>query len=283
MNAKITPINNEPVKDEPRSNPVTEAVEIQPDVNQKKRTGTHSTWEKPTKDEMKQLNAAMAWKFIRLLLQTLAIIGYLSLLISLRNLDLPFSLETGLVFFGALPLIICYLEFRAPLKFGESYSPANDIKDKSLTGFGIGFCGLLLAPFFCIFAHFFALISCVLIAILVVLVYRKEYFMLILFVLRKYTVKDGEVTWRRKCRELYRTEQSVRGWSWTSLIYQLDFEDIEERNIPVLVDHYTYCRFKNNGKALLINYRYGESYMFEIVRLKDSSKNCLDNLNNSFL
>ena len=102
-----------------------------------------------------------------------------------------------------------------------------------------------------------------------ILTYRKEYFMLMLFVCGKYTVKDGEVSWHRKYREYYHTENRIKGWSWTSLIYQIDFDDAEERCIPVLVDNYTYRRFKKNGKAILINYRYGDSYMYDIIRLKD--------------
>lgn len=272
MKAKITSIDNEPVKDEPRSNPVSEAAESQPDENQKKRTGSHSTWEKPNKAEMRQLNLAMVWKFIRLLLQTLAIFGTLSFTIWVRGKGLSPYVEVAIVLVVTVMISIYYLEFRAPLRFGESYSPVNDIKDKSNTAFMVGACGLLLAPFFFMGASYMGVISYILLGIMAVLTYRKEFFMLILFVCRKYTVKDGEVTWRRKYREYYHTKQSVRGWSWTSLTYTLDFEDAEERFIPVLVDSYTYCRFKKNGRALLINYRYGDSYMFEIIRLKDISK-----------
>ena len=39
---------------------------------------------------------------------------------------------------------------------------------------------------------------------------------------------------------------------------------------PVMVDRYTYGKFKEKNDALLINYKYGDSYMFEIIRLKRS-------------
>ncbi|MBR6925073.1 MAG: hypothetical protein IKH50_11135, partial [Oscillospiraceae bacterium] len=56
-------------------------------------------------------------------------------------------------------------------------------------------------------------------------------------------------------------------YGWYILTYVLDFEDVEKRQIPVMVDRYTYCKFKDNGDALLINYQYGDSYMFEVIRL----------------
>lgn len=267
MKARITPLNKcEPDKDETCSNPVSNVAEKQPDEDQIKRPGSHLTWEKPNKAELRHLNAAMVFKFIRLLLQTLTIFASLSLMIWMRGKGLPPYAEVTIVLIGMLILSIYYLEFRAPLQFGESYSPANDIKDNSDKAFIFGVCGLLLSPFFFLCANYIGIVSYILIAIMAVLTYRKEYFMLILFVCRKYTVKDGEVSWRRKYREYYHTEHSYRGWSWTSLTYTLDFEDAEERYIPVLVDYYTYCRFKTNGRAFLINYRYGDSYMFEIIK-----------------
>ena len=45
--------------------------------------------------------------------------------------------------------------------------------------------------------------------------------------------------------------------------------DLESRKIPVMADRYTFRRFKENGKAILIFYRYGDSYMFELMRVKD--------------
>ena len=57
-------------------------------------------------------------------------------------------------------------------------------------------------------------------------------------------------------------------YGWYILAYVLDFEDAENRKIPVMVDRYTYRRFKENGDAILINYKYGDSYMFEIIRVK---------------
>lgn len=277
MSAKITSINNEPVKDEAHVNQVKKAAESNPDRDAEnqpeenpKTSGSHLTWEKPTKDEMKQLNLAMAWKFIRLLLQSLAVFVNMSLMTVLRYLDLPLSAIVGLALMSALGLAIYYLEYRAPLTFGERYSPVNDLKDNSQIGFDIGICVLLLAPFFYMAAYFWGFICFIPAAIIPILIYRQELFMLMLFVLRKYTVKDGNITWRRKYREQYKSgSYGGKSWSWTSLYYQLDFEDAAERYIPVLVDYYTFSKFKTNGKALLIYYRYGrDSYMFEIIRLK---------------
>ena len=268
MKAKVTSINNEPVKEEPVINPVPKETESKSGEEQLILKGSHSTWEKPTKEEMKQLNAAMAWKFIRLLLQSLAVFVSLSLMAFLRELDLPLSAVVSIALIGTLMFVIYYLEYRAPLIFGERYSPANDFKDNSLKSFGFGICCLLLAPFIFMCAFFWGPVCYIPAAIMAVLTYRKEFFMLMLFVLRKYTVKDGEVTWRRKYREYYHSDSSYRGYRWNSLTYTLDFADAEERPIPVLVDHYTYSKFKKNGKALLIYYRYGDSYMFEIIRLK---------------
>lgn len=86
MKAKVTSINNEPVKEEPVINPVPKETESKSGEEQLILKGSHSTWEKPTKEEMKQLNAAMAWKFIRLLLQSLAVFVSLSLMAFLREL-----------------------------------------------------------------------------------------------------------------------------------------------------------------------------------------------------
>lgn len=86
---------------------------------------------------MKQLNAAMAWKFIRLLLQSLAVFVSLSLMAFLRELDLPLSAVVSIALIGTLMFVIYYLEYRAPLFFGERYSPANDFKDNSLKSFQI--------------------------------------------------------------------------------------------------------------------------------------------------
>ena len=132
MKAKITPLNKcEPVREEPCEAPVSEAAKSRPDEEQSKRTASHLTLEKPTRDELKQLNAAMAWKFIRLLLQSLVIFGNLSLLIWLKDSGLFFTAYVCVALCGSLLLIIYYLEYRAPLQFGERYSPANDFKDRS--------------------------------------------------------------------------------------------------------------------------------------------------------
>jgi len=270
MKAKISPLNNyEPVKDEPCSEPVPEATEIKTED----KDFSHGTWEKPTKDELRQLNAAMAWKFIRLLLQSLAIFGSVSLMIWLRKTDLNPYVAAGIIITGSVILVLYYLEYRAPLIFGERYDPSIDFKEKSLSGFGFGFCGLLLLPFFFLAANFMGIVSYILAAVMAVSTYWKEHFMLMLFVFRKYTVKDGEVTWNKHFREYYRSaDYGGKQWDWTSLTYTLDFYDGAERYIPVLVDHYTYRRFKKNGKAILINYQYGDSYMFELVRLKEPVK-----------
>ena len=91
--------------------------------------------------------------------------------------------------------------------------------------------------------------------------------------MKKFSVKDGSVCFRKK--------ETVNGgedfdmfdpYGWYILAYVLDFEDAEKRQIPVMVDRYTYRKFKENGDAILINYQYGDSYMFEIIRITCSLK-----------
>lgn len=50
MKAKVTSINNEPVKEEPVINPVPKETESKSGEEQLILKGSHSTWEKPTKE-----------------------------------------------------------------------------------------------------------------------------------------------------------------------------------------------------------------------------------------
>lgn len=257
--AKVTRLNTY----EPRKEEVEEQVE-----GQVKKTGSHLTWEKPTAAELKRLNAAMVWKFLRLLLLSGLVSGYVYLLIWLRNLDLSLNAEVITVTCSSIPLLIYYMEFRAPLQFGERKALSDDIRDRAFFGYAFVLGNIVLAVIFLICVNFLGVIGYILPALMAILTYRYEYFMLLLYVCGKYTVKDGEVTFRRKYKSLEMSESTYKRHFWTSLVYLLDFEDAAERQIPVMVDYYTYCCFKKNGKAILINYQYGKSYMFEIIKFR---------------
>lgn len=88
--------------------------------------------------------------------------------------------------------------------------------------------------------------------------------MLILFVMGKYTIKEGNVYYANKETKI--SGSSYR-YTFFLLVYLLEFEDTANRKIPVMVDRYTFSKFNEKGQAILINYKYGESYMFEIIRL----------------
>jgi len=269
MKAKITPLNKSvPDKDVPGIESVPADAESKPDNNMT----SHLTWETPNSDELRRLNLAMVWKFIRLLLLSLAVFGYMLFLIWIRNLGQSLNFEVISLLCGSLPLVFYYMWFRAPLLFGERKALDDDIRERSAWPylFGVGNL-ILLAPVFLLCVDLFGFVSYILAAIMALLTYWKEYFMLILYVCRKYTVKDGYASYRKRIRNFEMTENHYRGFSWISLVYLLDFEDAAERDIPVMVDLYTYCRFKKDGHAILINYKYGDSYWFELVKTKDPS------------
>ena len=226
----------------------------------------HMTWEKPDKAELRQLNLAMLFKAVRLLLSSLAICAYVQFVIWLSHsgLDINFTIIASLL------IVIYYYFWRHALVFGRREALEDDVKEKTLFIFLWTFANaILLIPVFLFFAEKMGIASIVLTALMSVLTFWREWFMLILFILKKYTVKDGEVCYHRKNRKIYSAgAPGTRRGVWVSVVYVLDFEDAGERIIPVMVDLYTYSLLKKHGDALLINYKYGESYLFELVKAK---------------
>ncbi len=228
---------------------------------------SHLTWEKPTINEIKELNSAMIKKLIRILLSSATIFGYVVLVVWLRNLELPLNAEVVILIIFSLPILIYYLGFRGPLIFGERQALDEYIRERTMVSFLIGVCNIVVIPVFYIFFYKIGFIAYILIAIMALCTYWREYFMLLLFAFKKYEVKDGIVYYRKKYRNLEITENLYRGFIWSSLIYLLEFEDAGKRQIPVMVDRYTYRKFRENSNAILINYKYGDSYMFELIKL----------------
>ena len=230
----------------------------------------HMTWEKPDKAEARQLNLAMAWKAIRLILSSLSICVYVQFDIWLKHCGLPEYVNNIHIFFASLLIVMYYLFYRHALVFGRREAIDEDIKDK--TGFIFIWTLLniaMLLPVFLFFADMMGKARIVLVTVMSVLTFWREWFMLILFVLRKYTVKDGYVYIHKKNRAIYSVRASIKYRAfWSSVVYILTFEDACGREIPVMVDLYTYLRLKRMGDALLINYKYGESYLFELVKYK---------------
>lgn len=229
--------------------------------------GKHKTWEKPDKAEARQLNLAMAWKAVRLLLSSAAIYAYVQFVIWIRHCGIPMNYTVFHTIIASLFIVAFYCFFINALVFGRRHSLDDEIKDTTLSVFSWTIVNaLILVPLFLFFADKMRIVSIILIALMSVMTFWKEWFMLILFVMKKYTVKDGDVFYHKRERGVYFSE--TRKFSWTSLVYILSFEDACRRDIPVMVDLYTYLCFKKNGDALLINYKYGESYLFELVKYK---------------
>lgn len=232
-------------------------------------TVNHMTWSAPEKEELKQLNIAMLLKALRVLLSVLILSAYLSLIVLIRYLDLTTNAIIGLTMLSALPVIIYYWYYRSALTFGKRMLLDDEIGKASVLKFLWFLINLFLtAPVFLIFSDKLGILCYVLIVSMAVLTYRKEIFMLILFAMKKYMVKDGDVYYRQHIRKTVATPPYRGGFLCMALIYRLDFEDAPGRKIPVMADLYTYRMFKEGGPALIINYRYRDSYMFEIIRLK---------------
>ena len=228
----------------------------------------HMTWGAPGKDELKQMNKQMVLKAIRILLSALIISACLILTVLIRFLDLSSNMIIGLTGLASLPVIFYYWAFRNALVFGKRYALDDEIRNITMTKnvwFVVNLA--ILCPLFLVFAHKVMVLSLVLIGLMAVLTYWKELFMLILFILKKYTVKDGDVYNRQKIHTVDRSA-IPHSMPWSSLVYLLSFEDAAGREIPVMVDWSAYAKFKDQSDALIINYKYKESYLFEIIRLK---------------
>ena len=226
------------------------------------------TWRIPEKDELKQLRKTMFAKTVRVIMSSLFLSCYLILTVWIRKLELDSAITVLLTVAAALPVVIYYFAYRNAMIFGERYTLDDEIDRRSFNMFLWSCINVIpLAPLLLIFADKMGVVSYILIVTMGILTYWKEIFMIILFVMGKYTVKEGTVYFAKKERkflDLYSGESF-------SIVYLLDFDDAANRKIPVMVDRYTFRQFKKNGEAILINYRYGESYMFEIIMMNNKS------------
>ena len=224
------------------------------------------TWRIPEKDELKQLKKAMFSKAIRVMLSSLLMSSYIILIVWIRKyLGFDLIVTEFLSCAAILPVVLYFYLYRSALFFGERYALDEEIESRSLKVFFWFFINAIpLAPLFMFFADKMGFVSYILIVAMSILTYWKELFMLILFVMGKYTVKDGDVYYAKKERK---TNAITNIAVFFSLVYKLEFEDAAKRWIPVMVDRYTFRKVKEKDKALLINYRYGDTYMFEIIRL----------------
>ena len=221
------------------------------------------TWRAPDKNESVQLKKEMAKKTARILLYSAVFSCYLILVTFIRDTGLPMTAVVLLTFAASVTVVIYFWLYRSAMLFGERLALDDDIGNRSAGKFLWMFLNFIpLAPLFMVFADKLGIFRYILIAVMALLTYWKEFFMLILFVMGKYTVKDGDVFYKKQDRGF----SSGYHFMYFSLVYQLEFEDAAGRNIPVMVDRYTYRKIKEQDKAILINYRYGDNYMFEIVR-----------------
>lgn len=249
-----------PYKERPGKRTHTEEPRVQPCEK--------VTWVDPDEEQLKQLNKNMFFKTARMLLSMLLLSAYLILTVMIRQLNLEKHYVVIFTIVAAVPVLLYYWLYRNALVFGERYVSDEEVRDGPLLRMlWIVLNYVVLAPLFLWLADKFLIVSYVLIGIMVLLSFRQELLMLILFVLRKYTIKTGDVYFHQKKRGVRYGGTDYP--FWIALVYVLDFEDAAARKIPVMVDCYTYHKLKAHGDAYLINYKYGKSYMFEIVRIKD--------------
>ena len=225
----------------------------------------HLTWSQPTENELKQLKKAMFLKAVRLLLSATAIFAVSMVCTLLLNLDIP-DIDTRFMAAPVLVIIIIYYWLRCSMVFGRRLCLEEQIMEKTGIAYVWFVVNMLAALIIFIFAGFrTGVLQCILLAVMSVLTYWKESFMLILFILGKYKVKDGTVTYRDD--QLGFWGQSGTRVHWLSRVFVLDFEDIAGRKIPVMADWYTYHIFKRNSDAILIRYDFREdSSLLELVR-----------------
>ena len=229
----------------------------------------HMTWGNPEKDELKQLNAFMILKAVRMLLSSLILSGYVTLVVLIRYLGLPVNQFMFLTVPAVLLIAAYYVVYRNALVFGRRLEFEEDIRSKTMQKAFLGFINVVvLIHLFIIFADKMGFVTYILIALMSLATFWREWFMLILFAKKKYTVKDGDVYSRHKLDTVEHINV-YHGMTWCTLVYLMNFEDAAGREIPVMVDRYTYRKIKEHSNALLINYKYGDSYLFEMIRLKE--------------
>lgn len=233
-------------------------------------TVIHMTWSAPDKEEMKQLNTAMLLKALRVLLSCTFLSAYVTFIVLIRYFGFSSNATIGLTIISTLPVLFYYTYYRNALSFGRGSSPDEEVEDTALNRYLLFWINMaVIAPVFLIFADKLGVFCYVLIALMGILTYRKEILMLILFVMKRYTVKDGDVFYRERIMKSYVGTNTTRYLLLCfALVYLISFEDAQARKIPVMVDHYTYRRFKENGDALIIRYRFRDLYLFEVIRLK---------------
>lgn len=236
-------------------------------INNSPKTDKDSsvTWRIPERNELKQLRKAMFKKAVRVMLSSIFMSCFVGLAVWIRNLEIDLIAIVLLSIFVSLPVIIYFYFYRSALIFGERYTFDDELERRCLNQFlWLAFNFVPLVPLFMCVADKMGVVGYILIMAMSILTYWKELFMLILFVMGKYTIKEGNVYYANK-------ETKISGSSYRYLffllVYLLEFEDEANRKIPVMVDRYTFSKFNEKGKAILINYKYGESYMFEIIRL----------------
>ena len=189
----------------------------------------------------------------------------------LLNLGGP-DIDTRLMMAPVFAVVIIYYWHRCHMVFGRRLCLEEQIMEKTGAAY-VWFIANLCAAFVIFFFTGFRMgvWQCILLAVMSVLTYWKELFMLILFVCGKYTVKDGTVTYRNDHLGFW--GQAGTGVHWFSRVYVLDFDDIAGRQIPVMADWYTYHVFKKNGDAVLIRYDFrGDTSMLELVKCRKNKR-----------
>lgn len=229
----------------------------------------HLTWSKPSKSELSRLRYWMLLKAFRLLLSSAAVFGMVYLSDALWPMGVSSVLMRGLS--GAvLVILILYYLFRSTLIFGSRLSTEDEISDRSASK-NLWFFVNMMAVIVMFFVMYFAgpwagPVKYILTAFMSLLTYWREFFMLILFVSGKYTVKNGRINYSDDHFYIWGSTRYSRR---ITRVYVLDFEDEAGRVIPVMADLPAYIACKENDKAILIRYELrGNKSRLEIVKCR---------------
>lgn len=207
----------------------------------------------------------MLLKAFRLLLSSAAVFGMVYLSDALWPMGVSSVLMRGLS--GAvLVILILYYLFRSTLIFGSRLSAEDEISDRSAFKYLWFFVNMMAVIVMYFAGPWAGPVKYILTAFMALLTYWREFFMLILFVSGKYTVKNGRINYSD---DLFYILGSTRYSRRITRVYVLDFEDAAGRVIPVMADLPAYIACKENDKAILIRYELrGNKSRLEIVKCR---------------
>ena len=225
----------------------------------------HLTWSKPEKGELSHLRTAMLLKVLRLLLSSAVVFGMVYLSDLLWLMGGTSVLIRGLS--GAvLVFLVLYYWLRSTLIFGRRLFTEDEISSISALTYIWFFVNMMAVVIMFVLGPWAGVVRYILTAVMALLTYWREYFMLILFVTGNYTVKNGRISYGDENFSVWGSTRYSRRFT---RVYTLNFEDVAGRTIPVMVDLPAYLTCKENDNALLIRYEFrGDKSGLEIVKCR---------------